>query len=118
MKKHIALKVASVLLAGAILAPAFSGCVSPREHRQKILSQMEVVEVDHRGYVRYEGDIIKPGEFARRIRAKEGGLQGKPVLLSVNPEVETNQPEVVPYLRRVLKSVKAGRIYEKIPKEL
>lgn len=118
MKKHIALKAASALLAAAVFVPAFSGCVSPRERRQEILSQMEVVEVDHRGYVRYEGDVIKPGEFARRLRAKEGGLQGKPVLLSVNPEVETNQPEVVPYLRRVLESANAGRIYEKIPKKL
>jgi len=107
----------AVLAAGTLSVA--SGCVQSRQERaEKILAQMVVVEVDHRGYVRYENDVIKPGVFANRIRAQKEIVAGKPVLLSVNPEVEVNQPAIVPYIRRVLESVNVGKIYDAIPVSL
>lgn len=112
--KHIVLSV--VLF--AVCAVLFSACSTRRERIRETLSKMEVVEVDHRGYVRYCGDVMKPGEFAQRVRERRGIVVGKPVLLSVNPEIYTNQPEIVPYIRRVLENAKTGKIYTKIPTEL
>ncbi len=107
-----------VTLAATCLTGTLSGCASRRERARENLAKMEVVEVDHRGYIRYDGMIVKPGEFAQFIRAKGKTVEGKPVYLSVNPEVYTNQPEIVPYIRRVLESVKSGKVYTKIPHEL
>lgn len=119
MKKNMAKKIPLLPIAAAVLLTALpAGCVSVRERNRETLAKMEVVEVDHRGYVRYQGEVIKPGEFANRFRARKDEVAGKPVLLSANPEVETNQPAVVPYLRRVIESAGAGKIYTKIPKEL
>lgn len=101
-----------------LCAGTFSGCSLARERPRDLLAKMELVEVDHRGYVRYRGEVIKPGEFANRVRALRDEVAGRPVLLSVNPEVETNQPAVVPYLRRVLESVNAGKIYTELPERL
>lgn len=118
MKKNSVKKISLRLLAAVVLLSALSGCASVRERNRETLAKMEVVEVDHRGYVRYQGEVIKPGEFANRFRARKDEIAGKPVLLSANPEVETNQPAVVPYLRRVIEGAGAGKIYTKIPKEL
>lgn len=106
------------VLVAVCAAGTFSGCVSRRERARENLAKMEVVEVDHRGYVRYDGAIVTPGEFAQLIRAKRDAVAGKPVLLSVNPEVFVNQPKIEPYIRRVLESVKTGKVYTKIPQEL
>lgn len=111
-------KVLIVGFAVAALAAFNSGCSLKRESVRDIIAKMEVVEVDHRGYVRYHGDVIKPGEFAQRIRERKDLVKDKPVLLSVNPEVYTNQPEIVPYIRRVLESLNTGEIYTKVPLEL
>lgn len=118
MKENTLKKWFLCLLAALCFAGAVSGCASRREKRQAVLAQMEIVEVDHRGYVRYQGDVVKPGVFANRFRARAAEVAGKPVLLSVNPEVETNQPAVVPYLRRVIESAGAGEIYTKVPDKL
>lgn len=111
-------KVLTAVLAISALSAFNTGCSLKRESMRDIIAKMEVVEVDHRGYVRYRGDIIKPGEFARRIRARKDHVEGKPVLLSVNPEVYINQPEIEPYILRVLESVNIGKIYTKVPLEL
>lgn len=120
--KKISLPLKNLLLFVAIAAGTLffaSGCVQSRKERaEKIIAQMEVVEVDHRGYVRYMGEVVKPGVFASKIRARKDIVAGKPVLLSVNPEVEVNQPEIVPYLRRVLESVNVGKIYDAVPHSL
>jgi len=120
--KKISLSLKTLFLCAVLAAGTLSvasGCVQSRQERaEKILAQMVVVEVDHRGYVRYENDVIKPGVFANRIRAQKEIVAGKPVLLSVNPEVEVNQPAIVPYIRRVLESVNVGKIYDAIPVSL
>lgn len=120
--KKISLPLKNLLLFVAFVAGTLffaSGCVQSRKERaEKIIAQMEVVEVDHRGYVRYMGEVVKPGVFASKIRARKDIVAGKPVLLSVNPEVEVNQPEIVPYLRRVLESVNVGKIYDAVPLSL
>jgi hypothetical protein len=113
LKKWFLLAVSVLCVAGPL-----SGCMSRRERAMENLAKMEVVEVDHRGYVRYDGAIVTPGEFAQNIRARKNIVEGKPVFLSVNPEVFDNQPEIVPYIRRVLESVKSGKVYTKIPQEL
>lgn len=113
MKKNIL-----VVLVALCFSTLFCGCALKRERASDVLAKMEIVEVDHRGYVRYHGDIITPGEFAKRIRARKNEVAGKPVLLSVNPEVYTNQPAIVPYLRRILGEVKTGEIYDKVPRTL
>lgn len=107
-----------VVLVALCFSALFCGCAAKRESVSDILAKMEIVEVDHRGYVRYHGDIITPGEFAKRIRVRKNEVAGKPVLLSVNPEVYTNQPEIVPYLRYILGEVKTGEVYDKIPRTL
>ena len=118
MKNMLKLEfVAAAALALAGTA-AFPACALVRERPSEVVARMEVVEVDDRGYVRYQGEIVKPGEFANLIRARRDVVAGKPVLLSVNPAVYENQPQVVPYLRRVLESVHTGRVYSKIPRRL
>lgn len=101
-----------------VCAGTFSGCSLARERPRDMLAKMELVEVDDRGYVRYRGEVIKPGEFANRLRALRDEVAGKPVLLSVNPEVYTRQPAVVPYLRRELERAKVGKIYTELPERL
>lgn len=116
LSRKIFLSIALSAVAAIVVLP---GCFTPRdERRREVLAKMEIVEVDHRGYVRYQGDVIKPGMFANRFRARREAIAGKPVLLSVNPEVETNQPAVVPYLRRVIEDAGAGKIYTKVPVSL
>ena len=116
--KNTLRKIFLITLALACCAAIFSGCTSRRERIRQNLAKMEVVEVDHLGYVRYCGVVVKPGEFSHLIRTRGDKVAGKPVLLSVNPEVYENQPEIVPYIRRVLESVKTGKVYTEIPNEL
>lgn len=121
LKKTLFAALFAAILAGTLAAA--SGCLAQarrerQERIQAVLAQMEIVELDHLGYVRYDGEIVKPGVFARRIRARRELVAGKPVLLSVNPELAQNQPAVEPYIRRVLKSVGVGEIYTKVPLSL
>lgn len=107
-----------IVLIALCLSVVLSGCMFKRERASDVLAKMEIVEVDHLGYVRYRGAVITPAEFTKRIRARKDEVAGKPVLLSVNPEVYTNQPAIVPYLRRILGEVKTGEIYDKVPRSL
>lgn len=118
------------MLAAALLALALAsfagtavGCLaharnSRKERVKAVLAQMEVVEIDHLGYVRYDGAVTKPGDFARRLRARQEFIAGKPVLLSVNPELAQNQPEIEPYVRRVIVQCGLGEIYTSVPVSL
>lgn len=118
MKKKF-LPILFLAVSAFACAGTLSGCsIFARERPRDMLAKMELVEVDDRGYVRYRGEIVKPGEFANLIRASRKEVCGKPVLLSVNPEVYERQPAVVPYLRRVLESVNVGKIYTELPSQL
>lgn len=116
--KNALKKLLLKFLFAAFLAASLVGCTSARERQREIAAQTEIVEVDDRGYVRYRGEIITPGEFNMRIRGLGTEVEGKPVLLSVNPEVYRKQPAIVPYLRRVLARAKTGTVYDKIPDAL
>ena len=117
MKKKL-LPILFLVASAFACAGTLSGCMFARERPRDLLAKMELVEVDDRGYVRYRGEVVKPGEFANHIRAIRETVEGRPVLLSVNPEVYTRQPAVVPYLRRVLASVNVGKIYTEMPERL
>ena len=116
--KNMLKKIFLLTLVAVSCTAVFSACTTRRERIRQNLAKMEVVEVDHLGYVRYCGVVVKPGEFAHLIHTRGEKVEGKPVLLSVNPEVYENQPEIVPYIRRVLESVKTGKVYTEIPNEL
>lgn len=121
LKKALAATLLALALAS--VAGTAAGCLSharkSRAERVKsVLAQMEIVEIDHLGYVRYDGAVTKPGDFARRLNARREALAGKPVLLSVNPELAQNQPEIEPYIRRVLARCGLGEIYTSVPVSL
>ncbi len=97
--------VAAVALALAGTA-AFPACALVRERPSEVVARMEVVEVDDRGYVRYQGEIVKPGEFAEMVRARQDALRGRRALIYADPAVYENQPEIMPYVIGVFE--KAG----------